>query len=151
MAKSHPLSGVKLFADLDDNQLEAINRVGEIDELDVGASVFTEGDAGTHLYCLLDGRVEITLALDGQAEQAPVHVAVPGSVFGEFVLFETEARTASARVVKPVQIFSIGAEELRRVFADDPATGYRVMDNLCRILVGRIRKTTKELKASLIW
>ena len=79
------------------------------------------------------------------------HMAVPGSVFGEFVLFQTEARTASARVVKPVKIFVIGAKELRDVFAADPATGYRVMDNLCRILVGRIRKTTKELKASLIW
>jgi len=151
MAKTHPLKDIKLFADLDEAQLTAVHDVGEIKDLDVGEVVFAEGDAGTHLYCLLDGRVEITLALDGQTEQAPVHVAVPGSVFGEFVLFETEARTASARVVKPAKIFVIGAAELRGVFADDPATGYRVMDNLCRILVGRIRKTTKELKASLIW
>lgn len=151
MAQKHPLSEVKLFAGLDTAQLEAINRVGEIKQFGVGDVIFAEGDVGTHLYCLLDGRVEITLALTGQAEQAPVHVAVPGSVFGEFVLFETEARTARALAVKPVEILEIGAEELRGVFADDPATGYRVMDNLCQILVGRIRKTTKELKASLIW
>lgn len=151
MAKKHPLGEVKLFAGLDNAQLDALNRVGETKRFGVGDVIFSEGDAGTHLYCVLDGRVEITLALEGQTEQAPVHVAVPGSVFGEFVLFETEARTASARAVKEVEIFSIGAAELRGVFDDDPATGYRVMDNLCQILVGRIRKTTKELKASLIW
>jgi CRP-like cAMP-binding protein len=151
MAKTHPLGEVKLFAGLDDAQLDAVSRVGETKQFEVGDVIFAEGDTGTHLYCLLSGRVEITLALEGQTEQAPVHVAVPGSVFGEFVLFETEARTASARAVKPVAIFAIGARELRGVFSEDPATGYRVMDNLCQILVGRIRKTTKELKASLIW
>lgn len=151
MAEKHPLSEVKLFAGLDRAQLDAVNRVGEIKQFDIGDVIFAEGDTGTHLYCLLDGRVEITLALSGQAEQTPVHVALPGSVFGEFVMFETAARSASARAVKPVELFAVGADELRGVFAGDPATGYRVMDNLCQILVGRIRKTTKELKASLMW
>jgi CRP-like cAMP-binding protein len=151
MAKKHPLSEIKLFAALGEAQLEAVGQIGEFKQHGVGDVIFAEGDAGTHLYCVIDGRVEITLALDGQAEQAPVHVAVPGSVFGEFVLFHSEARTASARAVKPVEIFSVGADELRGLFAEDPACGYRVMDNLCQILVGRIRKTTKELKASLIW
>jgi CRP-like cAMP-binding protein len=151
MAKSHPLAQIKLFDRLGPEQLEALERVGEVKQYEVGDTIFAEGDPGTHLYCVLDGRVEITLALGDQTDQAPVHVVVPGSVFGEFVMFATEARSATARAVKPVSIFTVGAEELRQVFGEDPTCGYRVMDNLCRILVGRIRKTTKELKASLMW
>jgi len=151
MGKSHALDNVRLFAGLEPQQLEAITAAGEPRSYDIGETIFAEGDPGTHLYCVCAGRVEITLALGNQADQAPVHVATDGSVFGEFVLFETVARTATARAVKPVEILAIGAAELRAVFAADPEAGYRVMDNLCRILVGRIQKTTKELKSSLMW
>lgn len=151
MGQAHALTGIRLFEGLGAEQLQAITAAGEPRSYAVGETIFTEGDPGTHLYCVCSGRVEITLALGNSVDQAPVHVATDGSVFGEFVLFETVARTATARAVKPVEILALGAAELRAVFAADPQAGYRVMDNLCKILVGRIQKTTKELKSSLMW
>jgi hypothetical protein len=53
--------------------------------------------------------------------------------------------------VKPLEILAVSDTALREIFDEDPKAGYRVMDNLCRILVGRVQKTTNELRSSLMW
>jgi len=151
MAKKHPLSTIRLLQELEDKQLQLIEEAGEFRKYDVGDTIFDEGKEGTHIYCILDGRVEISLKLGEATDQAPVHTGTPGSVFGEFILFEKTTRSATARAVKPVRIFAITAEALRKIFATHPEIGYPVMDNLCRILVGRVSKTTQELRSSLMW
>jgi len=151
MGKENPLKGIDLFEGLGDEQLEAIRAVAEPREYDIGQTVFEEGDAGTHLYCVVDGRAEISVALAGASEQAPVHVAVPGTVFGEFVLFDRGQRSATVRAVKRLSILALSADGLERLFAADPACGYRVMHNLCRVLIERVNKTTRELRSSLMW
>lgn len=151
MAKKHPLSIVRLFEGLSDKQLAAIEAVGEYRDYVDGDTIFSEGDAGSHMYAVLEGRVQLEVALGNTAEQVPVHVSATGSVFGEFVLFEDEPRSASARALKSVHAFAATAEDLEKVFGVESAAGYKVMKNLCRIQVDRMRKTTSELRASLIW
>lgn len=151
MAKTPPLSTIRLLRGLDDKQLQLIENAGEFREYEVGETIFDEGTEGTHIFCILDGRVEISLKLGNATDQAPVHTGTPGSVFGEFILFETTTRSATARAVKTVNIFAITATALRGIFVDHPEIGYPVMDNLCRILVGRVSKTTQELRSSLMW
>ncbi len=151
MAKTPPLSTIRLLQGLNDKQLQLIEDAGEFREYEVGGTIFEEGTEGTHIYCILAGRVEISLKLGEATDQAPVHTGTPGSVFGEFILFEKTTRSATARAVKTVNIFAITAAALRGIFADHPEIGYPVMDNLCRILVGRVSKTTQELRSSLMW
>jgi len=151
MAKQHPLSRIRLLAGLSDEQLQSIEEIGQYRTYAAGDTIFTEGEEGTHAYCLLSGRVELSVALGDSTEQAPVHIASPGSVFGEFVLFERTHRTATARAARSAYILVVTSESLQAVFAADPQAGYVVMSNLCRILVERVRKTTKDLRASLMW
>ena len=151
MAKAHPLSKIRLFAGLSDEQLDAVEEAGERRRYEAGDTLFSEGEEGTHAYCLLSGRVELSVAMADRTEQVPVHVATPGSVFGEFVLFERRPRSATARAVRSVHVLAVRAEDLHAEFVKDPAAGYIVMHNLCNILVDRMRKTTGELRASLMW
>jgi len=151
MAKAHPLSKIRLFAGLSSEQLDAIERAGERRKYSAGETLFAEGEEGAHVYCLLSGRVELSVAMSDQTEQVPVHVATPGSVFGEFVLFEQRPRSATARAVRGVHVLAVAAEDMHASFVVDPQAGYVVMHNLCNILVERMRKTTSELRASLMW
>jgi CRP-like cAMP-binding protein len=147
----HRLAGIKLLHGLTDDQLAAVEAAGEWLCCEAGDTIFAEGDAGTDLYCVVAGRAEITVALGGAAEQAPVHMAAPGSVFGELALCHDGPRTATVRVVKDAEILRVGREALRAVFDENPRAGYLVMSNLCRILSERMCKTTRELRASLMW
>ncbi len=151
MSKEHRLSGIRLFAGLSDGQLSALEEVGEYRTYKEGQTIFAEGDDGTHLYAVLEGRVQLSVGLRAQTEQVPVHVAAPGSVFGEFVLFEKLPRSASAKAYRGTRVFVVTAEDTDEVFSRDPRAGHLVMRNLCAILVGRMRKTTVELRASLTW
>ena len=151
MATQDPLKEIKLFGGLTEEQRGAIERAGEIREYEAGDTIFSEGDEGTHIYGVLSGRVEISVALSNAAEQVPVHVATDGSVFGDFVLLERLPRSATVRAIKEVEVFAIAADDLEAVFQQEPGVGYTVMRNLCRILVERMRKTTTELRSSLMW
>ena len=151
MAKPHELASVRLLAGLSEAQLDAIAAIGEYRVYEAGRTVFVEGDEGTHVFCVLNGRVELTIALGDKTQQVPVHVSTPGSVFGEFALFEDHIRSATARAALPASIFAVKAELLLQAFAKDPAMGYAAMRNLCRIMVDRMKKTTQELRASLMW
>lgn len=150
MSKNKGLEGIRLLHGLTEKQLADIEAVGEYRMYEAGDTLFSEDEEGTHLYCLVSGRVELGVSM-GSGEQVPVHVASDGSVFGEFILFEDQPRSASARAAKSAHILAVTGKDLKAVFAADPQAGYRVMTNLCSILVGRMRKTTASLKASLMW
>ena len=151
MGKEHRLAVVKLFAELTNEQLDAIEAVGSFRDYGVGEIIFAEGDAGTHLYAILEGRVQLSVWLPDKSEQVPVHIATHGSEFGEFVLLEDKPRSASAATMKPTTVFVVTAGELDSVFSKNPVVGWKVMRNMCRIQVERMRKTTAELSASLGW
>ncbi len=147
----HRLAACKLFEGLDKGQLDTLEKAGEYREYGPSDTVFEEGDAGTHVYCVVGGRAEIHVELGKTGDRAPVHVCTEGSFFGEFVLFSDSPRSATVHAVKQLDIFAIRGEDLRAVCEADPACGYRVLDNLCKALVGRMHKTTQELRASLMW
>jgi CRP-like cAMP-binding protein len=145
-----PLLENDLFVGFSKADLKKIEAAGELRRYKPGKTIFVEGDDGTHIFCIVSGRVEISIGL-GRMDEAPVHVGTPGSVFGEFILFDGNRRTATARAVKPVKLLAIKNTELQKVLEENPAMGYRLMRNLCTILVGRICKTTDDLRASLTW
>jgi len=91
----------ELFVGLSRSELAAVEALGEKCDYKVGKTVFSEGSPGTHISCMLSGRVELSVNLSG-TDEAPVHLATGGSVFGEFILLHDEEhmRTATARAVK---------------------------------------------------
>ena len=145
------LRQAKLLAGLTDKQLKALESRGEPRELERDEVVFEEGTPGDEVFVLLTGRVQITVEMSRKTEQAPVHTVVPGSVFGEFALATNDTRSATAMALKDSSFFVFSRDAFQSLAKSDPALGYRVMQNLCEILVGRITKTTRELRASLMF
>ncbi len=125
------MSIVRLFAGIDDGDLGELETVGEKRQYEIGDTIFEEGATGTHVYCMVGGRVEISITLGETREQAPVHTSAEGSVFGEFVLFDRAKRTATARANNGTEIFALEVDALRQLFASTPVIVYKVMDNLC--------------------
>jgi len=151
MANIDILKKTTLFAGLSGAQLMALESGGETRLLARDAVVFEEGTPGDEVFVLLDGRVQITVEMSRKTEQAPVHTVLPGSVFGEFALATTADRSATAIALKDCSFFVFSRGTFQQLAAEDPSLGYRVMQNLGEILVGRITKTTRELRASLMF
>lgn len=151
MSKPDLIKKTQIFSKLDDEQLKAIGAHGEERKIKEGELVFEEGKPGEAVYLLVDGRVQITIEMSHATEQAPVHTVVPGRVFGEFALVGNHDRSATARATKDCTIFRLSREAFLELAEEDPRLGYAVLWELSQVLVGRLIKTTRELRASLMF
>jgi CRP-like cAMP-binding protein len=145
------LKKASIFAKLSDDQLKKIAAGGEEKKIEDGDLVFKEGDTGHEVFVVVEGRVQITMEMDRPTEQAPVHTVAQGDLFGEFALVSDHERSASARAVKDTVLFSLSRGAFEKLCGEDPKLGYSVLYELSQILVGRLIKTTRELRASLMF
>ena len=94
------------LADLDQDEREAIRRLGQEVSYAEGERVIEEGSKGTHLFILLSGRVQVLKGGRGIAQLEP------GSVLGEMALFNEDLRTSEAQAVRPSTLLAIPTAEL---------------------------------------
>jgi CRP/FNR family cyclic AMP-dependent transcriptional regulator len=109
-----------------------------------GAVLFRKGDEADHLYCLVDGQVELVeigLRLE------------PGKIFGEIAFFAPDRRrTLTARCVEAATVLSIDEVTLKQLYYQNPGFGLHLMGLVAGRLsqdVRRIEQRLAELRASL--
>jgi CRP-like cAMP-binding protein len=151
MTKPEYIKQAALFVGLSEEQLKKIGERGERRNFAQGDIVFEEGSAGHEFYIVLEGRIEITVKMSRESEQAPVHVVEPGAVFGEFALVSDHERSATAVACQDSVCFVLKRSVFRQLADEDPNLGYIVLRDLGEILVDRIIKTTQDLRASLMF
>ena len=145
------LKNVDILADLTKDELDQLVKLARVREFSENTEIFHEGDPGSELFILLEGRVVIEIHLKLQSEKAAVHTVGEGQVFGEVALADGGARSATATAVKRSKLLSIARQDLESLIEKDPRIGYVIMRNFSRTLCSRIRKSTKELRASLMF
>lgn len=112
-------------------------------ELTAGEFVFREGDLGTEMYIVHEGRVEILKRLpDGDR---PLALLEKGDFFGEMSILEELPRTASARAVSDVKLLLINGSTFDQMLRTNPEIAVRMMRKLSR----RLRETDRLLRDAL--
>jgi len=107
-----------------------------------GQYVFREGDLGTEMYIIHEGKVEI-LSGSGSNEQL-LSVLEKGDFFGEMSILEDLPRAASARAVTPVKLLQINGSTFDQMLRGNPEIAVRMMRKLAR----RIRETDDLLRSN---
>jgi CRP/FNR family transcriptional regulator, cyclic AMP receptor protein len=95
---------------------------------DDGASIMREGDAGTSLYVVLSGKVEISVR-----ETAIEHV-LPGATFGEMAVVDQSPRAASAVARGAVKLLAINRAGLMTLVQAEPVIGMAMMRSMAERL-----------------
>ncbi|HPP88675.1 MAG TPA: cyclic nucleotide-binding domain-containing protein [bacterium] len=141
----------QIFENLTDNELKLIENICKIQNIPENENIFEEGAPSDDIFILLKGKVAIEIQLQVKTDKAQVHTVEEGQVFGEFGLIDREARSASADTLKDSTVIRIPIDDLTKLMDANTAIGYKIMKNFNKILASRIKKTTKELRASLLW
>jgi hypothetical protein len=110
-----------------------------------GEYVFRQGELGTDMFVVHEGRVEIVRAGAGESESRVVAVLEKGDFFGEMSLLEELPRNASARALTDSKVLEISRPLFSRMLKDNPEIGVRIMRKLSR----RVRHLDELLDASL--
>jgi len=145
------LQKAEIFSGLSKEQIEAVIAISEVKDYAADDTVFEEGDEGKEIFVLVDGKVVIEIQMKLKTEKALVHTVAPDQVFGEFALMDGQPRSASAVAVKDSSLLIIPIPAFNTLMKKQSDIGFIVMHNFNRILCSRIRKTNRELKASLLW
>ena len=140
-----PLGGSPLFAALDPEAQEALQRRMDVVRLGRGETLFTEGDRGDRLYIVTNGKVKLgRTAADGRENL--LAILGPGEMFGELSLFDPGPRSATVTAVTDAAFGSLSHDDLLRWLDGRP----QVARGLLSQLASRLRKSN-DVVADLVF
>ena len=110
-----------------------------------GASLFQEGDEGSEMYVIQEGRVIISKYIPGGGEEA-LAILERGDFFGEMSLIDGEPRSADARAYGgQLTVLALDQETVREVLAMDPHAALEFLQLLCRLIANRLREIDEKV------
>lgn len=108
-----------------------------------GAVLFEEGDPGSRMYVLREGRVRIAKRVGG----AEVTLALlgPGDFFGEMALLEKLPRSATATVIDDARLIEVDESTFESLVRRSSEISVRLL----RRLSARLREADRQIQALL--
>lgn len=100
-----------------------------------GERIFVQDDAGSCMYVVRSGRVNIT------TYGTVLESVGPNGVFGEMALIDGSPRSATAVASEPTEVAPIDRAAFAHLVRQDPDFALRVM----RLLAGRLRQMNASL------
>jgi CRP-like cAMP-binding protein len=110
-------------------------------DLKEGEYVFREGDLGTEMYIINEGKVEVLNEV--KDEETLLAVLEKGDFFGEMSVLEDMPRAASVRALTDVRLLQINGTTFDGMLQANPEIAVRMMRKLSR----RLRETDELLKS----
>lgn len=126
------------------DQLDRIAEIAGPAQWDSSAIIFREGERGSVLYVVDDGRVAIEIAVPGRGPVTILTVG-PGEVFGWSSVFGQRSKTASARAVEPTKALALDAARLRELCDADSRLGYLLTRRMLEVVSERLKATRMQL------
>ena len=111
--------------------------------------LFREGDVGTQLYILLEGRVSIQVKLSSRPESLAVaSLSQYGQLVGWSGLIHANY-TASAVCDTDSRLLTIDANELSALLRENPEAGFPVMEQVAITISERLRNIQRVVLKTL--
>lgn len=111
--------------------------------IDVGAGriIFSEGEAGTSMYVVIDGEVEISKRTSMDTSKTLITLR-KGDIFGEMALIDQKARSATAIAAKASRLLVMDEALFVSMIEKNPDFAKKMI----KILTERIRKSNATIQ-----
>ena len=112
------LSAVDIFAPLSVEETATLAQASVRHVFAPSETVIRAGDAGSSMFVLHNGRVQVQVTENGQARA--IAVLNEGDFFGEMALFTGEPRTANVVALEETEVLEIGHDAMKKLFDTNP-------------------------------
>jgi len=112
----------------------------------IGTHIFREGDPGTSMFIISEGKVRISKIVPGIGEEA-LAILERGQYFGEMSLIEDGPRSAEAIAHSTCTLYELSREKLDEVMFTDKELAYVLLWTFVRTLSGRLRETNDKIRS----
>jgi CRP-like cAMP-binding protein len=142
------LKNARVFADLDDAELERVAEICKEQHVNSAKTIFNEGDPGSRLYIIAEGEVRISRNVPGSGEEA-LSVLKAGACFGEMAVFDHSERSTDAIANKDCTLITITRSDFEMLLDFDRDLAFKVLWSVVRLLSERLRVTNDNLRSFL--
>lgn len=119
------LKSVPIFSSVPEGQLVDLATIAETVEYDSGEIIMNQGDLGTSMYIVVDGRVRI---FEGEKELA---IGGTRAVFGELAALDPEPRAASVQAIEDCTLLRLDGESLYDLMSGNKEVTRGIVHVLC--------------------
>lgn len=116
--------------------------------------ILSEGAEHENMYVIQSGKVRVHVS--GVAgKSANIHPGIadlgPENIFGEVNLFDNGAACADVIAVTETELIEIEAKSFRDYLDRHPDVGYRVLNEIMKIFIKRMKDSNKKIIHLLEW
>ncbi len=126
----------RIFAELEDEDFEAIAHIARVKEFEVAEKLTTEGAPADQLYLFLKGQAAVKVR-DPYGRQVLIDELGPGELLGWGAVTEPHVYTASAWTSRPSQAIVIDGKRLRDLCEENKRIGYEVAKGVGEVISKR--------------
>jgi CRP/FNR family cyclic AMP-dependent transcriptional regulator len=130
-----------MFSDLTHTDVEAMSHYVRAYRIEKGKTLFKEGDKGTFMCIVLEGRIDI-LKENMAREQKKVATVRAGKSLGEMSLLDELPYSASAVVREDATLLMLTKMNFQKLMNEQPALGNLLLRQIARLMSLRLRQTT---------
>lgn len=141
-----------LFQDMDAEELQEVLKIAKPKTFPAGSLIIQEGEAGTSIFIMRAGEVDITkrlgFVLEGEVPRERIILrlkADEGVCFGEMALLENEPRSATVTAVTDCQLLEISREDFLALIQQNRDLGCKILLRLAQLLSRHLRKTNQDM------
>jgi CRP-like cAMP-binding protein len=105
-----------------------------------GEVIICEGDEGTCMFVIQEGRVEVLIAGEDDKE-IRLGIRGEGEFFGEMAIFDRDVRSATVRALGDTRVLTVDKKNFMRRVHEDPSLAFRLVETMSH----RIRELGEEV------
>jgi CRP-like cAMP-binding protein len=126
------------------DQVEALSTIATQFRFGPGKSIFRQREVADGFYLIEKGAVSLEYELPGK-RKVEIQRIGPGELLGLSWLFEPYRWQFSATAISGVTANFFRAVDVRKQCAQDPKLGYKLMEEIARVLTERLQATRHKL------
>jgi CRP/FNR family cyclic AMP-dependent transcriptional regulator len=133
------LKKIPLFASLSETDQQNLTSLLRRKHLGKGELLFQQGDEGTALYIIVQGRIKISLSR--RMDNVTLAILGQGEFLGEMALLDDLPRSADAIALEDSQLYVLNRKDFLSFLINNGHTVYAILNSLSR----RLRKTDDQV------
>lgn len=123
------LREMSFFADLNDEELNAVSKIVKKKNYKMGEIIFNDNEDGTSLYVIRKGEVKACKAApDG--ELMTLTLMKDGDIFGEMSFLDERPRSATIVAISNTEAYCIDKHDFEKLVDTNPRMVYKVLKNI---------------------
>ncbi|NQT34356.1 Crp/Fnr family transcriptional regulator [bacterium] len=133
---------IPLFADLNNEELDLVERAVVARKYDKNNLIIFEDDVGNSLFIIKKGRVKIS-NIETDGSEAILAILGEGDFFGELAVIDGLSRSASVTSIDELELLMLNRTDFMEILEKIP----RISITLLKELASRIRKSDHHIRS----